>query len=70
VIASIVCLIFGVALLVPLGCALRVAVRAIAGCSHCDAVPVESVTGERVEWLCLSCDAQLEGRPYFRQGRP
>ena len=28
-------------------------------CSHADAVPVESLAGETVAWLCPSCDIQL-----------
>jgi hypothetical protein len=29
-------------------------------CIHADAVPVESVTGETVAWLCPACDRQLD----------
>ena len=29
-------------------------------CQHASAVPVESVAGERVSWLCPDCDAQLD----------
>ena len=28
-------------------------------CAHPGAVPVESVTGETVAWLCPGCDVQL-----------
>ncbi len=28
-------------------------------CSHSEAVPVDTLDGERVAWLCPSCDAQL-----------
>jgi hypothetical protein len=32
-------------------------------CKHAHAVPVKSVTGEVLGWLCLCCDRQLKHLP-------
>jgi hypothetical protein len=59
-------------LLPTAGAAVRwLAVRKVCGirdasrpaCAHASAVPVESVTGETVAWLCPDCDQQLDTDP-------
>jgi hypothetical protein len=37
------------------------------GCRHTEVVPVESVTGEAVAQLCLTCDGQLPPPPPQRE---